>query len=374
MKILFTGGGTGGHVFPIIAIAREIKRAYSKEDLQLIYIGPKDPFGEIFLSQEGIKIKSIFAGKIRRYFTPASAIQNFFDLLIKFPLGLLQAFIHIFFLAPDVIFSKGGYGSLPVVLVSWLLGTPTFLHESDLSPGLANKIASKFSLVIFTSFPKTGYFPVKKIILVGNPVREEMLRGSGEEAKKLFKLTGEKPVILIFGGSQGAQKINDLVLAILSDLLENFEIIHQVGESNFKQVLAEARVVVKKDKLRYYHLFPFLREKELINAYHISDLIISRAGSGSIFEIAALGKPSILVPLSTAAQNHQLKNAYFYGNVGACVVIEEANLTPHFFLERLKSLFSHPRQLEKMSNRAKKFSRPDTAKIIAKYLLDYLFG
>jgi len=375
MKILFTGGGTGGHIFPIIAISREMKRMdLARGDLQLFYSGPKNPFDEILLSQEGIKVRSVFAGKLRRYFTPSSFIQNFIDIIIKFPLGILQAFLYIFFLAPDLIFSKGGYGSLPIVLAGWILGTPIFLHESDSSPGLANRIAGKFSLVVFTSFPKTEYFPIKKIILVGNPIRREIIGGSKEEAKRLFQLIGGKPVILFFGGSQGAQRINDLILAILPNLLEGFEIIHQTGEQNLKQVLAEAKVVVQEEKLRYYHAFPFFKENVLINAYQVADLIVSRAGSGSIFEIAVLAKPSILVPLPGAAQNHQVKNAYFYARAGACVVVEEANLTSRFFMEKLRRLFSHPGELKKMGNQAKKFAKPEAAKIVAQYINSYLFG
>lgn len=375
MKILFTGGGTGGHVFPIIAISREIKRMdLARGDLQLFYSGPKNPFDEILLSQEGIRVRSIFAGKLRRYFTPSSIIQNLIDIIIKFPLGILQAFVYVFFLAPDLIFSKGGYGSLPIVLAGWILRTPIFLHESDISPGLANRIASRFSSVIFTAFPKTEYFPIKKIILVGNPTRREIGGGSQEEAKRLFQLIGGKPVILFFGGSQGAQKINDLILAILPNLLESFEVIHQTGEQNLKQVLAEANVVAEKEKLRYYHAFPFLKEKALINAYQVADLIVSRAGSGSIFEIAALRKPSILVPLPGAAQNHQVKNAYFYARAGACVVVEEVNLTSHFFMGRLRYLFSRPRELEKMGNQAERFAKPEAAKVVAQYINSYLFG
>lgn len=374
MKILFTGGGTGGHIFPLIAICREIRKIYPKEDLQLLYIGPKDPLGEFLLSQERVIVKSIFAGKLRRYASPLALFQNFIDLFLKFPIGFLQAIFHVFFSAPDLIFSKGGYGALPVVLAAWFLQTPIFLHESDITPGLSNKIASKLSFMIFTSFPETEYFPPEKMVLVGNPIRRELLFGSPGEAKNLFQLTGEKPVILIFGGSQGAQKINDLVLAILPEILRDFEVIHQAGESNFKQVLAEAKVVLHAEQLKYYHIFPFLEERELMHAYSVSHLIISRAGSGSIFEIAAVGKPSVLIPLSLAAQNHQLKNAYLYSRFKAGVVMEETNITPRFFLEKLKYLFSHQRELEDMRKEARKFSKPEAGRIIAKHIIDYLFG
>lgn len=374
MKILFTGGGTGGHIFPIIAISREIKKIYLGEDLQLFYLGPSDEFSKILLSQEEIKVKSILAGKVRRYWSFGSIFQTFFDLAFKMPIGFLQAFFQIFFLAPDLIFSKGGYGSLPAVLAGWILQVPIFLHESDIVPGLANRFLSRFSLEIFVSFPveKTSYFPFKKMISVGNPIRKEILEGKKETAKDLFKLTGEKSLILILGGSQGAQRINDLLLLILSEFLTQFELIHQCGEKNFNQVRAEAKVVISKDLEKYYHLLPFLKEEELKQAYAGADLIVSRAGSGTIFEISACQKPSLLIPLPESAQNHQVKNAYTYAERGASLVIEEANLSPHFFLERVKYLFSRQDELKKMKKAAREFSRPRAAQIIAEYIIEYL--
>jgi len=372
MKILFTGGGTGGHIFPIIAVAREIRRILPKEKLGFFYLGPKDEFGEILLSQEGIKVKNVLAGKIRRYWDFKSFFENLIDITFKTPIGILQAFFYLFFLAPDLIFSRGGFGSIPAVISGWLLGIPIFLHESDAVPGLANRFLARFALEIFVSFPKTLYFPQDKMILVGNPIRREILEGSKAEAKTLFKLSGEKPVILILGGSQGAQRINDKILEILPEILKDFEILHQCGEKNFAEVRAEARVTINKDLEKYYHLFPFLKEEELKQAYAGCDLIVSRAGSGTIFEIAALGKPAILIPLPEAAQKHQLNNAYVYAERGAAVVLEEENFTAHFFMEKLKYLFSHPQELEKMASTAKEFSKPEAAKIIAGYVVEYL--
>jgi len=369
MKILFTGGGTAGHIFPIIAIVREIRRNYPYGGFEFYYIGPKDKFAANLFSQEGIEVKTILAGKIRRYFS----FKNIID-IFKLPIGFLQAFYQIFVISPDVIFSKGGYGSIAASISGWTLMVPIFLHESDISPGLANRVVGKFALEIFISFPvqKTEYFPAKKMLSVGNPLRKEILEGSKEEARKLFKLTEERPIILILGGSQGAQRINDTLLTILPEILRNFEIIHQTGQRNFEQVKNEAEVVITKDFKKYYHPFPFLNEEELSHAYQAADLIISRAGAGSIFEIAAIGKPVILVPLPEAAQNHQVKNAYVFAENGAALVIEEANFTSHFVLERIKYLFSQPEKLKEMAQRAKEFSRPEAAKIIAEYIVAYL--
>lgn len=373
MKILFAGGGTGGHIFPIIAVAREMKRiwleiAQTPEDLELFYLGPKNKFYSILLAQEGIKVKSVLSGKLRRYFS----FQNFLDIFFRIPIGVCQAFFYMLFLAPDLIFSKGGYGSFPAVFCGWLFQVPIFLHESDIIPGLANRILSRFSLEIFTSFPKTEYFPPSKMIQVGNPIRKEIAGGSRLEAAKIFELKYEKPIILILGGSQGAQRINDMILGILPELLRNFELIHQCGEKNFKEVGAEAEVVMAPETKKNFHLFPFLDEKDLKHAYSAAELIVSRAGSGSVFEISAIGKPSILIPLPEAAQNHQVKNAYSYAENGACLVMEEANLIPHFFLEKLKYLFNHPSELEKMSQAAAEFSCPKTSSVVAEYLLTFL--
>lgn len=374
MKILFTGGGTGGHIFPIIAVYRECQRLSTSKH-KFYYLGPKDETSETFLSKEDITIKYVMAGKIRRYFDVKSTLLNLVDIIFKIPIGTIQALFYIFFVAPDVIFSKGGYGSVPVVFAGWILGTPVFLHESDAIPGAANHFLSRFSLEIFSAFPRTessSNLPEEKTIAVGNPIRPEVIEGSTKEIEDSFNLSGGRPVILIVGGSQGSQRINDVILQALSGMLQKFEVIHQCGTKNFSTVKSESDVVTNKDLKKYYHLFPFLSEQELAAAYKLSSLIVSRSGSGSIFEIAAMGKPSIIIPLPESAQNHQVENAYHYAHNGACVVIEESNFAPHFFLERLDYLFAHKDQLANMAKAATNFSRPRAAEVMAAYLLEYL--
>lgn len=371
MKILFTGGGTGGHVFPIIAVAREIKKI-APGDIELLYIGPKDEWVSLFLSErEGFKIRTIFSGKLRRYLNAGAIFLNILD-VFKLGLGILQAFFWIFIESPDLIFSKGGYGSIPVVFGGKILQVPIFLHESDIIPGLSNRFSGKLAVEIFISFPKTEYLDPKKMLLVGNPLRSEVLQGSREKAGQAFGLSGQKPVILILGGSQGAQRINDLLLLILPKILKDFEILHQCGSKNYKEVLTESRVVVPQDLAQFYHLFPFFKEHEMGDAYAAAEVVVSRAGSGSIFEIAVWGKPSILIPLPEAAQAHQLHNAYTYASSGAALVIEESNLTPYFFLEKLRFLISRKDLLQEMSQKAKQFAKPKAAQIIAHYIVEYL--
>ncbi len=372
MKILFTGGGSGGHVFPIIAIIREIKRILP-EDVDLIYVGPRDECVSLFLSQEDITIKTILSGKIRRYLTPLSILLNIID-LFRLILGFFQSLFLLLIESPDLIFSKGGHGALPIISAGIVFGVPIFIHESDVSPGIANRIAARCALKVFVSFPKTEYFESKKITVVGNPIRKEIFGGSAEGAKRFLHLTGEKPVIFIMGGSQGAQRVNDLVLLILPELLKDFEIIHQCGSRNLQALKNESKVVIPKEMERFYHPFGLLREQEVREAFFSADMVISRAGAGSIFEIAAFGKPSILIPLPESAQDHQLKNAYSYGESGATMILEEKNLTPQFFLEKIRFLTSHLDELEKMSKSAISFSKPMAAKIVARYLLEYLLS
>ncbi len=365
MKVVFTGGGTAGHIYPIIAIIEEIKKI--KPDISFYYIGPKDDFALEALKREKVNLRIVSAGKIRRYFS----FQNIVDIFFRIPKGFIQSFYHIYTINPDLIFSKGGYGSVAPVIMSWILRTPIFLHESDVSPGLANKINGKMAMVIFTAFgiEKTASFPSNKIIVAGNPIREELLK---EGSKDTFSLTGGRPVILILGGSQGAQIINDTVLLMMPDFLETFEVIHQTGERNLEEIKKESKVVVPEKLEKYYHLVGLLKQKEIRDAYHSADLIIARAGAGTIFEIAAMGKPSILVPLKGAAQDHQTKNAYAFAQDDRAIVIEQENLKAHFLLQQLKNLFAEKGFLKKMAENCKSFAKPNAAKMIAKYIVAYL--
>lgn len=368
MKILFTGGGTGGHVYPIVAIVREIRRLYPKNDLKFYYLGPKDEFGLILLSQEDFIIKTIISGKLRRYFS----FQNFVDVFLKIPFGIVQSFFIMLFLRPDLVFSKGGSGSISVTVSARILGVPVFVHESDVVPGLSNQQTSKWAKKIFTSFPKTEYFNPEKTTLAGNPIRQEILNGDKQRAGELFGLTFQKPILLITGGSQGAEPVNDFVLLIINDLLKNYELIHVTGRENFKDAQGQAQVVMDSNLDKYYHPIGFLDEEKIKHAYAAADLVISRAGSGSIFEIAAVGKPSILVPLPSAAGNHQAKNALAFGQTGAAEVLEQENLTPNFFMEKLQLLFLHPERLEQMKQAALAFAKPLAGRAIAREVLEFL--
>ena len=392
MRILFTGGGTGGHIFPIIAVKEAFENA---DNIKFYYLGP-DSFAKENLA--GIKTKFISAGKIRRYFN----LEIFFD-LIKVFIGIIQSFLYLFLWMPDVIFSKGGYGSFPVVFVGWIYRIPIILHDSDSAPGLANRIMAKFAKKIILSFktseeyftlhhlqnktktiPKStkngaGFAKYKeKIIVIGNPVRKELLEGNKEKARpaliqrgrEIFNISSSKPVLLIIGGSQGAQRINETVVNILPRLLEIAEVIHISGENNFKSVEADVRGFVSES----FHLYGFLNADQLKHAYAIADLIVNRAGAGSITEIAAAAKPSIIIPLPNSASDHQRKNAYEFAKNGAAVVLDQENLSPNLFLEAISNLLSNPAKLKEMGEKAKSFYNPKTPELIRDEILKIIRG
>lgn len=379
MKIVFTGGGTGGHLFPVIAIIRELKNIPEIKDknLKIYFIGPGGKVTQELLKKENIEMKTILAGKIRGYITPKSIVQNFVDILFKIPIGFIQSLLYVYIISPDIIFSKGGFGALPVNFAAKILGVPLFIHESDIVPGKTTKMFAKKAIAIFTSFPETviNNISASKVIYVGNPIRKNLLTKEEGENEKIFNLSGEKPVIFVWGGSQGAQVLNELILAALPDLLKNFEIIHQCGLKNFEHSKVMSDVIVKDQQLvKNYHLFDFLTEPEIKQAYHSAHLIVGRAGSGAIFEIAAMGKPSIIIPLPESSQDHQAKNANAYANTGAAVIMEPNNPTPAMLFSKIMLIFSQPEKLQEMSRAALKFAKPDAAKNIALEIANYFKG
>lgn len=367
MRILFTAGGTGGHVFPIIAVIRELKQIAEEDrilDLELFYMGPQD-FGQEQLIAEEVTIVPIMSGKIRHYLS----LQNITD-FFKVIGGIFQAIWNMFLITPDVIFSKGGYGAFPAVVAAAVLRIPLIIHESDAIPGKVNKFAGHFAKRIGVAFTgAAAFFPEKKVAIVGIPIRKRVLGGNRDIARENLEISSDLPIIGIIGGSQGASRLNDATLGILKELTEHYEILHQTGPKNFQDVTQEASVILEFGHKERYHAFEFLDEAGLRDFYVTSDLVISRSGASSIFEIAAWGKPSILIPIHNSAQDHQRKNAYEYAAAGACIVIEEPNLSPHVLMAEIKKVLDNPELLAHMGTAAQKFSRIDAAELIAREIL-----
>ena len=367
MKIVLTGGGSGGHFYPLIAVTRSIFKIAEDERIAKVEIilMSDDPMDKNLLDKEGIKFVKISAGKIRRYFS----FKNLSDGIKTF-FGIIFTFFVLYKILPDVIFSKGGYSAFPVLFSARIFKIPVIIHETDSVPGIVNSWSGKWASKVLVSFLETTrFFDEKKIIVAGNPVRSQIIGGNLSEALLHFNLEEGVPTILVLGGSQGSAKINETILDVLPELILKYQVIHQTGEKNFFDTSEMAKVILEKEPLKHrYHPFAFLGEGDLKNAGRVASLAVSRAG-GSIFEIAMWGMPSILIPLPNAGQNHQRENAYNYAGKGACEVIEETNLKPHILLSQINKILDDKEKAQKMSAAAKSFSRPDAANVIAREIL-----
>lgn len=364
MKILLTGGGSGGHFYPLIAVARSIFKIAERDQIAKveIFLMSDNPTNLNLLEKEGIKFVKIPAGKFRRYFS----FKNLSD-AIKTLIGIFIAFFKLYNILPDVIFGKGGYSAFPALFSARILRIPVVIHESDSVPGVVNKWAGKWAQKIAVSFPETvRFFGTERVVVTGNPIRSQIFGGNEKEALEHFNLEAGVPVILVITGSQGAHKINESVLDILPEFLEKYQIIHQMGEKNFKDTEGRARVILEKVAFKHrYHPFPFLDEGSLKNGAKAASVVVSRAGAGAIFEIAAWALPSIVIPIYGSAQDHQRENAYNYARTGACEVIEEPNLTPHILFAQVEKILSDEEKIKKMSEAARSFSRSNAADTLA---------
>lgn len=324
-KIIMTGGGTAGHVTPNIALLPALKEA----GYDITYIGSYQGMEKELIEAQGIPYHGIDSGKLRRYFD----LKNFSDpfRVIK---GFGQAVNLMKKIKPDIVFSKGGFVSVPVVLAAKLCGVPAIIHESDITPGLANKIAIKGAKKVCCNFPETlKYLPADKAVLTGTPIRKELLSGNKEAAYKLCNFPStEKPVLLIIGGSTGSKAINEAVRKILPKLLAQFHIIHLCGKGNLDPQL---------DGVLGYAQFEYV-SKELTDMFALSDLAISRAGANAICELVALRKPNILIPLSAAAsRGDQILNAKSFEKQGFSYVIQEEDVTDTLLLDTVQKVYQN---------------------------------
>ncbi|MFA6324798.1 MAG: UDP-N-acetylglucosamine--N-acetylmuramyl-(pentapeptide) pyrophosphoryl-undecaprenol N-acetylglucosamine transferase [Candidatus Paceibacterota bacterium] len=369
MKIVFTGGGTGGHFYPIIAVVQKVNKIIDEEKIigaKLYYFSDK-PYDKEALFQHGLIYEEINAGKMRTY----SSIKNFFDLFKMF-FGVIRAILKLFLIYPDVVFGKGGYASFPTIIAAKILRIPILIHESDSAPGRVNKLAGNFAKKIAISFNEAvEYFPKKNVAWTGHPLRTEIEHpASRNEALEYFKLESSIPVIFIIGGSQGAELINNTILDALPRLLKDYQIIHQTGINNFKNVTAQANVILSNNENKSKYLpMNFLNPLQMKMASGAATIVISRAGS-LLFEIASWGIPSILIPITTTNEDHQRKNAFNYARAGACSVIEEMNMTANILCSEVNRIVGDKIIYERMKKSAEAFNKPDAALKIAHELIN----
>lgn len=322
--IVLTGGGTAGHVTPNIAMIPRLKELGYK----ISYIGSYEGIEKKLIEELGIPYYGISSGKLRRYFD----VKNFTD-----PFRVLKGFMEakklMKELKPDVVFSKGGFVTVPVVIAASRRKIPTFIHESDMTPGLANKICIPFATKVCCNFPETiSNLPKDKAILTGTPIRQELLTGSKEKGLAFTGLSPDKPVILIIGGSLGATAVNEAVRSILPELLEDFQVVHLCGKGKLDETLKDTKGYVQYEYIK----------KELADLFALADIVISRAGANAICELSALNKPNLLIPLSArASRGDQILNARSFEHLGYSKVLEEEEITKESLLDAVHDLYEN---------------------------------
>jgi UDP-N-acetylglucosamine--N-acetylmuramyl-(pentapeptide) pyrophosphoryl-undecaprenol N-acetylglucosamine transferase len=353
--IAFTGGGTGGHVFPALAVLDELQPLWHE---RLIWIGSARGMEREIVLRRGLPYYGIPAGKLRRYLS----VRNLFDLL-KIGLGLLVSVFILLRERPRVLFSKGGFVSVPPVLGARLLGIPVLTHESDLVPGLATRINARFAQGILISFAESvEYFAPEirpRVVHTGNPVRRELLGGSAEEGRRRVGCVGNQPILLVLGGSLGSQFINRLIEEALPALLPRCFVVHQMGAAHFRP----------SETPGYYSAAFF--NPEMPHLLAAARLVVCRSGANTVWELAALGKPAVLIPLSRAAsRGDQIENARYMERHGAAVVLEEGETTARRLVEKVLGLVEDERALEHMSRSASALGRPESARTIARIVAE----
>ena len=323
-RIILTGGGTAGHVTPNIALLPRLKEL----NYDIHYIGSYNGIEKELIEQFGIPYHGISTGKLRRYFS----VQNFTD-PFRVLKGMNDAKKLVKILKPDVIFPKGGFVSVPVVLAGKKCKVPTIIHESDMTPGLANKISIPSATKVCCNFPETlGHLPEGKAVLTGSPIRQELLSGDKFKAREFLNFKSDKPVIMVIGGSLGAVAVNNAVRAILPELLKSYQVIHLCGKGKVDESLKG---------IEGYAQFEYIKE-ELKDLFALTDIVISRAGANAICELLALHKPNLLIPLSAnASRGDQILNARSFERQGFSVVLEEEELTDDVLLSAINHLYEN---------------------------------
>lgn len=321
-RIVLTGGGTAGHVTPNIALLPHLKKL--GYDIQ--YIGSYDGIEKKLIEELGISYHGISSGKLRRYFD----IKNFSD-PFRVAKGFFQAKQLLKQLKPDIIFSKGGFVTVPVVQAAKTQHIPVILHESDMTPGLANRLALPAASKICCNFPETvSHLPEGKAVVTGSPIREELRHGNRLAALQFCGFTADKPVLLIIGGSLGSVAVNQAVRSILPELLKSFQVIHLCGKGNLDDSLNDTFGYVQYEYIK----------KELADLFALADIVVSRAGANAICELLELRKPNLLIPLSAAAsRGDQLLNAASFQKQGFSVVLQEEDLTSDLLLDSILNLY-----------------------------------
>ena len=362
IKVLITGGGTGGHIYPAIAVAQKLKLDNDIE--KIFYVGCKKNMEKDIVLAENINFYSINVSGM-----PRQKSLKLIKWFIELGFATIKSSYYILKLKPDIIFGTGGYVSGPVLLAAKILNVPFVLHDPDAHPGIVNKFMSKWASTISISFEQAkSHLTSKNIVLNGNPIRANFLHVNKKNALTELNFNPDRKTILVIGGSQGAQAINNAIIVAAPDLIsEGFQIIHQTGAKNYEKYIEE--LTKKHPELinnPYYIVKPFFNNMETpLNA---ADLAISRAGSLSISELNLCGLPSILVPYPYAAADHQRFNAKAMEEAGASLYLEDSDCNSSKLLELILDIFNNPEKLEKMKLSNKILAKPQATEDIVRIL------
>ncbi len=372
LRLIVTGGGTGGHVSPAVAVISCLRERSEIEGwaLDLLYVGSVAGVERRVMSELGVPYAHIATGKLRRYFSLHTPV----DLLVRLPMGVVQALGIVRRFRPHVVLSTGGYVCVPTVIAARLLGVPSLTHEQTVLVGLANRIAGRFATRVAVSYPQSArYFSPNKVVVTGNPVRPSVLRGDAGRAAGLFGLDPAAPTVYITGGAQGSHAINMAVCDALPRLLECCQVIHQCGAGPNGtgadlHMLEQVRESLPERLKARYCVRAYIGD-ELGDVYALASLVVGRAGAGTVNELAHLGKPSVLIPLPGAAGGEQEANARALAHHGGAVVLPEALLTPHSLAATVCALLADPDRLAAMQEGARKLAVPGAADAIVDELI-----
>lgn len=350
-KIIMTGGGSAGHVTPNLALIPKLEEM----GYEVIYVGSKNGIENEIIKKQNIKYYSISSGKLRRYFD----LKNFSD-PFKVMAGLFQSYNIMRKEKPNIIFSKGGFVAVPVVIAAYLRKIPVIAHESDMTPGLANKLSIPYCKKVCVTFPESiKHIKDNKGILTGTPIREALFNGKKSDFYKEYKFESNKPLLLIIGGSLGSKVINDTIRNNLDKILSKFNIFHICGKGNIDKSLIEEKS---------YYQVEYI-DKKLENIFAAADIVLSRAGANAIFELLALNKPNLLIPLSKkSSRGDQILNAGSFEKSGYSLVLQEDEITSDKLIYNIEKLYKDKEKyIEKMKKSEIKKGNENILKIIKKY-------
>ena len=353
--IVFTGGGTGGHVYP----AQPLIREFRKRGCQVIWIGSRHGIEKKIVTSWGVEYRSVSTGKFRRYFS----LKNFTDLFL-IAAGLFQSLVLLARLKPALVFSKGGFVSVPPLVAAALLRIPGFTHDSDVVPGLATRINHRFTKRTFLAYEESRRFLAgEKVVVSGNPVRDEFFSPPETLPAPWNDRIGEKPLLLVLGGSSGAQQINRLIAEVLEQITERFTVVHQMGTDLYEDL--EDRYKSFTD----YYPVPYLNE-ELPALLHRADLAVARAGAGTLWELAVSLTPSILIPLRSGSRGDQVDNAQILKQRDMALVMEENEPSSRDLLNMIVALSSDRSRLEGMKTNCRNFVKKRAEDVMMTYLTE----